>query len=120
MTVFQIKDDNSIKGIVKVLQKYGVSDIDIDTDKFDVIELIFVGILSIVISLIVLAHPVGIGIPLLAFMISIALIIDGIEMIGFGIAGRRRFSSKATEESCYNSLAGGQLILEFQISAFYF
>ena len=61
--------------------------------------LIFVGILSIVISLIVLAHPVGIGIPLLAFMISIALIINGIEMIGFGIAGRRRFSSEATEES---------------------
>ena len=61
--------------------------------------LIFVGILSIVISLIVLAHPVGVGIPLLAFMLSIALIINGIEMIGFGIAGRRRFSSGATEES---------------------
>jgi uncharacterized membrane protein HdeD (DUF308 family) len=61
--------------------------------------LLFVGILSIIISLIVLAHPVGIGVPILAFMISIALLINGIEMIGLGIAGRRRFSTGATEES---------------------
>jgi uncharacterized membrane protein HdeD (DUF308 family) len=61
--------------------------------------LIFVGILSIIISLIVLAHPASIGIPLLAFIISIALLINGIEMIALGIAGKRRFSSKATEES---------------------
>jgi uncharacterized membrane protein HdeD (DUF308 family) len=61
--------------------------------------LLFVGILSIIISLIVLAHPVGIGVPILAFMISIALLINGIEMIGLGIAGRRRFSTSATEES---------------------
>jgi uncharacterized membrane protein HdeD (DUF308 family) len=61
--------------------------------------LLFVGILSIIISLIVLAHPIGIGVPILAFMISIALLINGIEMIGLGIAGRRRFSTSATEES---------------------
>jgi uncharacterized membrane protein HdeD (DUF308 family) len=61
--------------------------------------LIFVGILSIVISLIVLAHPASIGIPLLAFMLAVALIIIGIEMVALGVAGRRRFSSKATEES---------------------
>jgi uncharacterized membrane protein HdeD (DUF308 family) len=61
--------------------------------------LIFVGILSIVISLIVLAHPASIGIPLLAFMLAVALIIIGIEMIALGVAGRRRFSSRATEES---------------------
>ena len=61
--------------------------------------LIFVGILSIIISLIVLAHPASIGIPLLAFIISIALLINGIEMTALGIAGKRRFSSKATEES---------------------
>jgi uncharacterized membrane protein HdeD (DUF308 family) len=61
--------------------------------------LLFVGILSIVISFIVLAHPIGIGVPILGFMISIALLINGIEMIGLGIAGRRRFSTSATEES---------------------
>jgi uncharacterized membrane protein HdeD (DUF308 family) len=61
--------------------------------------LIFVGILSIVISLIVLAHPASIGIPLLAFMLAVALIIIGIEMVALGVAGRRRFSSRATEES---------------------
>jgi uncharacterized membrane protein HdeD (DUF308 family) len=61
--------------------------------------LLFVGILSIIISLIVLAHPASIGIPLLAFMISVVLIIIGIEMIALGVAGRRRFSSRATEES---------------------
>jgi uncharacterized membrane protein HdeD (DUF308 family) len=61
--------------------------------------LIFVGILSIIISLIVLAHPASIGVPLLAFMISLALVIIGIEMVALGIAGRRRFGSKATEES---------------------
>jgi uncharacterized membrane protein HdeD (DUF308 family) len=61
--------------------------------------LLFVGILSIILSLIVLAHPAGIGVLILAFMISIALLINGIEMIGLGIAGRRRFSSSATEQS---------------------
>jgi len=59
----------------------------------------FVGIVSIIISLIVLAHPIGIGVPILAVIISIVLLINGIEMIGLGIAGRRRFSSSATEES---------------------
>jgi hypothetical protein len=47
----------------------------------------------------VLAHPIGIGVLILAFMISIALLINGIEMIGLAIAGRRRFSSSATEET---------------------
>ena len=63
------------------------------------LPLLFVGILSIIISLIVLAHPVGIGVPILAVIISIALLINGIEMIGLGIAGRRRLSTGATEES---------------------
>jgi hypothetical protein len=43
MTVFQIKDRNSIKKIIKVLQKYGVSNTDIDIDRSDdVIESDFI------------------------------------------------------------------------------
>ena len=38
MTVFQIKNSNSVKKIIKVLQKYGVNDIDIAIDRLDLIE----------------------------------------------------------------------------------
>jgi uncharacterized membrane protein HdeD (DUF308 family) len=60
--------------------------------------LIGVGIISIAIASAVLAHPVGIGIPLLAFLISIGLLIVGLEMIALGVAGKRSFGSKAVRE----------------------
>jgi uncharacterized membrane protein HdeD (DUF308 family) len=60
--------------------------------------LIGVGIISIAIASAVLAHPVGIGIPLLAFLISIGLLIVGLEMIALGVAGKRSFGSKAVQQ----------------------
>ena len=60
--------------------------------------LIGVGIISIAIASAVLAHPVGIGIPLLAIMISIGLLIVGLEMIALGVAGKRSFGSKSVQE----------------------
>jgi hypothetical protein len=58
--------------------------------------LIGVGALSIAISGLVLAHPIGIGVPLLAITISIALLITGIQMVAAGIGGR---SSKQHSQS---------------------
>lgn len=47
-----------------------------------------VGILSIGISILVMAHPINIGLPLLGVIISIAFLISGIEMMAVGITGR--------------------------------
>ena len=84
-----------INGIARLIHGF----VDKNHAGWSRVVLIFVGIVSIILSLIVLAHPVNIGIPLLAIILSVALIINGLEMIGLGIAGRRRFSSSATEES---------------------
>ncbi len=51
--------------------------------------LIGVGILSIVISGLVIAHPIGFGVRLLVVIMSLALMIIGIEMIAIGTAGRQ-------------------------------
>jgi uncharacterized membrane protein HdeD (DUF308 family) len=50
-----------------------------------------VGVLSIAVSLLVIAHPISFGVVLLGFMISIALLINGIQMIALGIGGRMRY-----------------------------
>jgi uncharacterized membrane protein HdeD (DUF308 family) len=50
-----------------------------------------VGVLSIAVSLLVIAHPISFGVVLLGFMISIALLINGIQMIALGIGGRQRY-----------------------------
>jgi uncharacterized membrane protein HdeD (DUF308 family) len=50
-----------------------------------------VGVLSIAVSLLVIAHPISFGVRLLGFMISIALLINGIQMIALGIGGRMRY-----------------------------
>jgi uncharacterized membrane protein HdeD (DUF308 family) len=50
-----------------------------------------VGVLSIAISLLVIAHPISFGVVLLGYMISIALLINGIQMIALGIGGRQRY-----------------------------
>jgi uncharacterized membrane protein HdeD (DUF308 family) len=51
-----------------------------------------VGVLSIAVSLLVIAHPISFGVRLLGFMISIALLINGIQMIALGIGGRMRYN----------------------------
>ncbi|MGC2425969.1 MAG: DUF308 domain-containing protein [Nitrososphaeraceae archaeon] len=53
-----------------------------------------VGVLSIAVSLLVIAHPISFGVVLLGFMISIALLINGIQMIALGIGGRMRYRER--------------------------
>jgi hypothetical protein len=50
--------------------------------------LIGVGVLSIAVSGLVIAHPISFGVPLLTTIISIATLITGIQMIAVGIGGR--------------------------------
>lgn len=50
-----------------------------------------VGVLSIAVSLLVIARPISFGVVLLGLMISIALLINGIQMIALGIGGRMRY-----------------------------
>jgi pheromone shutdown protein TraB len=50
--------------------------------------LIAVGVLSLAISALVMAHPISIGVPLLAITISIALLITGIQMVAVSIGGK--------------------------------
>jgi uncharacterized membrane protein HdeD (DUF308 family) len=49
-----------------------------------------VGAISIAFSVIVMVHPVSVGFPSLAIIMSIAFLIIGIEMIAVGITGRSR------------------------------
>jgi len=50
--------------------------------------LIGVGVLSIAVSFLVIAHPISLGLVLFAIMISIAFLIAGIEMMAIGTSGR--------------------------------
>ncbi|MFZ0220411.1 MAG: DUF308 domain-containing protein, partial [Candidatus Nitrosopolaris sp.] len=49
-----------------------------------------VGVLSIAVSILVIAQPIYLGLVLFAIMISIAFLISGIEMMTLGISGRER------------------------------
>jgi uncharacterized membrane protein HdeD (DUF308 family) len=75
-------------GIARIVQ--GV--INKDMSGWSRAFLVGVGALSIAVSALVLAHPISIGVVLLALVISISLLINGIQMIALGIAGRQRFS----------------------------
>jgi uncharacterized membrane protein HdeD (DUF308 family) len=57
--------------------------------------LIGVGVLSIAVSILVIAHPISLGLVLFALMISIAFLITGIEMMALGISGRERSTTKS-------------------------
>jgi uncharacterized membrane protein HdeD (DUF308 family) len=54
--------------------------------------LVGVGALSIAVSALVVIHPLTIGLTLLALSISIALLINGIQMITVGIGGKQRYA----------------------------
>jgi uncharacterized membrane protein HdeD (DUF308 family) len=54
--------------------------------------LVGVGALSIAVSALVLIHPLTIGVVLLALSISIALLINGIQMMAVGIGGKQRYA----------------------------
>ena len=53
-----------------------------------------VGVLSIAVSILVIAHPISVGLVLFAIMISIAFLISGIEMMALGISGRERYTTR--------------------------
>jgi uncharacterized membrane protein HdeD (DUF308 family) len=74
-------------GIARIVQ--GVR--NKDTPRWSRGFMVGVGVLSIAVSLLVIAHPISFGVRLLGFMISIALLINGIQMIALGISGRMRY-----------------------------
>ena len=72
-------------GIARIIHGVGGQGIT----RWSRVFLIGVGILSIVISGLVIAHPIGFGVRLLVVIMSLALMIIGIEMIAIGTAGRQ-------------------------------
>jgi uncharacterized membrane protein HdeD (DUF308 family) len=51
--------------------------------------IIGVGILSVIISALVIANPISLGVRLLVVIMSLVLLINGIQMITIGTIGRR-------------------------------
>jgi hypothetical protein len=72
---------NGIGGIMQGVGGRGIS-------RWFRAPLIAVGVLSIAISGLIIAHPIGFGAPLLAIVMSFALMIIGIEIIAMGVVGR--------------------------------
>lgn len=74
-----------ISGIARIIQ--GISR---EMPKFSKGWVIGVGVLSIVISLIIIANPIRVGLVLLVIMLTATLLISGIEMILLGARGTRK------------------------------
>ena len=72
---------NGIGGIMQGMRGHGIS-------RWFTAPLIVVGVLSIAISGLIIAHPIGFGVPLLPVVMSFALLIIGIEIIAMGAVGR--------------------------------
>ena len=70
-------------GIARIIQGLGGQSIS----KSFRAPIIGVGVLSIAISGLIIAHPVGFGAPLLVLLMSFALLIIGIEIIAKGAVG---------------------------------
>ena len=47
-----------------------------------------VGVLSIAISGLIIAHPIGLGEPVLTIVMSVALLTIGIEITAMGVVGK--------------------------------
>jgi uncharacterized membrane protein HdeD (DUF308 family) len=58
--------------------------------------LIGVGVISIAVSILVIAHPISFGLVLFAIFISVAFLISGIEMMALGISGRQEYLAPST------------------------
>jgi len=58
--------------------------------------LIGVGVISITVSILVIAHPISFGLVLFSIIISIAFLISGIEMMALGISGRQGYLAQST------------------------
>ena len=74
-----------ISGIARIIQ--GISR---EMPKFSKGLVIGVGVLSIVISLLIIANPIRMGLVLLVILLTGTLLIAGIEMILFGARGTRK------------------------------
>ena len=72
---------NGIGGIMQGVGGKGIS-------RWFRAPLVGVGVLSIAISGLIIAHPIGFGAPLLAVVMSFALLIIGIEITAMGVVGR--------------------------------
>ena len=72
---------NGIGGIIQGVGGQGIS-------RWFRAPLVGVGVLSIAISVLIIAHPIGFGAPLLSVVMSFALLIIGIEITTMGIVGK--------------------------------
>ena len=72
---------NGIGGIMQGVQGQGIS-------RWFRAPLVGVGVLNIAISGLIIVHPIGFGAPLLAVVMSFALLIIGIEITAMGVVGR--------------------------------
>jgi len=80
-------------GIARIIQGVGGQGISRWSRAF----LIGVGVLSIAISGLIIAHPIGFGVRLLALIMSLVLLINGIEMVAIGTVGRRIAGTRNSE-----------------------
>jgi uncharacterized membrane protein HdeD (DUF308 family) len=74
-----------IGGIARIVQ--GISG---EIAKFSKGLIIGVGVLSVAVSVVIIAYPVRFGLVLLVIILSITLLIAGIEMIILGSTGARK------------------------------
>jgi len=72
---------NGIGGIMQGVGGQGIS-------RWFRAPLVGVGVLSIAISGLIIAHPIGFGAPLLAIVMSLALLIIGMEITAMGVVGK--------------------------------
>jgi hypothetical protein len=72
---------NGIGGIMQGVGGQGIS-------RWFRAPLVGVGILSIAISGLIIAHPLGFGAPILAVVMSLAILIIGIEITAMGVVGK--------------------------------
>jgi uncharacterized membrane protein HdeD (DUF308 family) len=72
-------------GVARIVQGVGGQNISGWSRAF----LIGIGILSIAVSGLMIAHPISFGVRLLAVILSLVLLLNGIEMIAIGAFGRR-------------------------------
>jgi uncharacterized membrane protein HdeD (DUF308 family) len=80
-----------LSGIARIV--HGISN---QTSRSSRAFLIGVGVISIAVSILIIAHPISFGLVLLGIIISIAFLISGIEMMALGISGRQRYAAQTT------------------------
>ena len=80
-----------LSGIARII--HGISK---KTSRSSRAFLIGVGVISITVSILVIAHPISFGLVLFSIIISIAFLISGIEMMALGISGRQGYLAQST------------------------